>query len=124
MYANMNPILAKTFGGLSKQYYFRQLFFAVLMSAFFIAIGFRQKDGSIAIGAILMLFVSTFLYPYSRFVYESIIEFIIGNNTFFVNAIFMMFVKIFTMLVCFMLAIFIAPVGLLYLYFRNSANGS
>lgn len=83
---------------------------------------FGEKDGGIAFGAILILIANTFLYPYSRFVYESIVDFIIGNNTFFANAIFMMFVKMTTMLLCFLLAIIIAPIGLLYLYFYHSRN--
>ena len=118
----MNPILTKTFGGLSKQYYFRQFFFAVLICACFMSASFREKEGSIAFGIILTLIVNTFLYPYSRFVYESIVDFIVGNNTLFVNAIFMMFVKMATMLLCFLLAIIIAPIGLLYLYFYHSRN--
>lgn len=120
----MNPILAKSFGGLSRQYYFRQLFFAILMGAFFISVGFRQRDGGVAVGATLIVIVNTILYPYSRFVYESIVEFIIGNNTFFVNAIFMLLVKMVTMLACYMLAVFIAPVGLLYLYFYHGRSDS
>ncbi len=78
-----------------------------------------------SVGLILFTVVSTILYPYSRFVYESIVGFIMGQNVFFVNAIFMLTVKFMTMTICWAFSIFIAPAGLAYLYFHHSkANQS
>jgi hypothetical protein len=68
--------------------------------------------------------VSTLLYPYARFVYESVVGFIMGENVFFVNALLMLGAKIITMFVCWFLAIFIAPLGLLYLYWYHSRQPS
>ena len=118
----MHPVLAKTFGGLPPQYYFRQLLFGVAFATFFF---FMPKHGlqSSQIGMAIFVVISTFLYPYSRFVYESIVNFIVGENVFFVNAFVMLFVKLLTMALCFSFAIFIAPVGLAYLYYRNSKAG-
>ncbi|ABE53889.1 conserved hypothetical protein [Shewanella denitrificans OS217] len=79
-----------------------------------------QGEGPIQYGFIGLLIANTLLYPYSRFVYENVVGFILGRQVFFVNAIFMLVVKLFTMALCWCLAIFIAPIGLLYLYFRNS----
>ncbi|MNG09819.1 hypothetical protein D3C84_932550 [compost metagenome] len=42
-----------------------------------------------------------------------------GDNLFFVNALVMLMVKLFTMFLCWAFAIFVAPVGLLYLYFHH-----
>ena len=47
-----------------------------------------------------------------------------GGNVFFVNAILMLMVKGFTMAMCWSFAIFIAPVGLAYLYWHNSRQVS
>jgi len=119
----MHPIIAKTFGGLSTQYYFRQFFFGALFFAlmFFIM---SKSPNPIQISLVIFMAISTFLYPYSRFVYESIVNFIMGENVFFVNAIFMLFTKLFTMLICWAFAIFIAPIGLAYLYYHHSkVNG-
>ena len=70
---------------------------------------------------IMILFViNTLLYPYSRFVYETVMGFLMGDNVFFGSAFVMMGVKFFTMLLCWMFAIFIAPVGFLYLYFHHT----
>jgi F0F1-type ATP synthase assembly protein I len=69
---------------------------------------------------VLMMVVNTLLYPYSRFVYESVVNFIMGENVFFVNAILLLAVKIASMLFCWLCAIFVAPVGLAYLYYHHS----
>ena len=116
----MHPILQRSFGGLSKPYYFRQLFFASLFVAFFMFMATRSPH-PVPIGFVLVMALNAVLYPYSRFVYESITGFILGNNVFFVNAIFLLIVKLFTMALCFAFAIFIAPMGLIYLYFRNGS---
>lgn len=115
----MHTVIAKTFGGLSPQYYFRQFLFGLIFPAF---VFFMTTQGPhpISISMISLLVVNTFLYPYSRFVYEGITSFIMGQNVFWVNAFFLLFVKALTMALCWSLAIFIAPVGLAYLYYRHS----
>lgn len=113
----MHPIIVKTFGGLSKAYYFRQFVFGLIFPALFILI-----LPNINFSVIAVLLVNTLLYPYSRFVYESIIDFIIGNNTFVINAAVMLFVKLSTMALCWALAIFVAPLGLAYLYYHHSKD--
>lgn len=115
----MQEIIKKTFGGLSAQYYLRQLFFGGLLGALIIYLainGNRPLDFSF----LALIALNTFLYPYSRFVYESIINFIMGGNVFVVNAILMLIVKVFTMTICWSFAIFIAPIGLAYLYYHHS----
>lgn len=116
---SMHPAIAKTFGGLSAQYYIRHFVFGLAFPAF---IYFMTKQGAhpIQIGMIALLVVNTLLYPYSRFVYESVVEYIVGENMFIVNAVAMLFVKSLTMLLCWVFAIFIAPIGLAYLYFHHS----
>lgn len=115
----MHPVLSKTFGGLSRANYFRQLFFALLFAALFFFM-FQRNPAGTPVGMYVFVAVSTLLYPYSRFVYESIVGFVLGDNVFYVNTILMLIVKYFTMGLCFAFAIFIAPVGLAYLYYHHS----
>jgi len=115
----MHPVIAKTFGGLSRQYYFRQFIFGLIFPAFFLFI-VSKGPNPIPLALIVMVVINTLLYPYSRFVYEGIMRFIMGENVFWVNAIFMLFVKAMTMALCWSFAIFIAPVGLAYLYYHHS----
>jgi len=123
----MNQIMQKTLGGLSKQYYFRQFFFGCLFLAFFIWIsmlappeGTDPTSGGMHVSTMALFVVNSLLYPYSRFVYETVIDFIIGDNVFFGSAVVMMMAKFFTMFLCWVLAIFIAPIGFLYLYFHHT----
>jgi len=115
----MQNFIRMTFGGLSKQYFFRQLFFGSFFFAMIIWVQVMNPQ-QIKYDLIVVSAICTLLYPYSRFVYERIIGFIVGENVFFVAAPFMLFVKLFTMLLCWAFAIFVAPVGLVYLYFHHS----
>lgn len=119
----MRQFFAMTFGGLTPSYYARHLFFGALFAAFFIYMKSRSPIG-IDFATASLSVVSTLLYPYSRFVYESVLGFIMGRNVFFVNALLMLAAKVFTMFLCWFLAIFIAPLGLLYLYWFHSREPS
>lgn len=121
----MHPVIAKTLGGLSRPYYIRQFLFGLIFPALVLfALTHGTKAPPVPFGTYAFLAVNTLLYPYSRFVYESIVGYILGNNVFFVNAAFMLFVKLMTMAICWCFAIFIAPVGLLYLYIHHSRNST
>lgn len=115
----MHPVIQKTLGGLSPKYYFRQMFFSFIIGALVFAL-FNNSGNMNQTGLWFVAGLNLLLYPYSRFVYESIAGFILGENTFFVNAIFLLISKIVTMLFCWWLAVFIAPIGLVYLYFHHS----
>ena len=116
----MNEILRKTFGGLSKEYYIRNFIFGLIFPA--ILLWVQLSHGHLNPWVLVICVLNTPLYPYSRFVYESIIEFIMGKNIFLFAAPLMLIAKLFTMLLCWNFAIFIAPIGLLYLYYYHSKN--
>jgi len=83
-----------------------------------------NNNQSINYGSVIFAVVNTLLYPYSRWVYENVIGYIMGNNVFFVNAVLMLIVKIITIVACWSFAMFVAPIGLVYLFFRNSPKNS
>lgn len=117
----MHPVVQKTFGGLSPQYYFRHLLFGFAMGTL---VFFMSTKGDRPIQVVLLFFtiVSTALYPYSRYVYESVIDFVVGNNIFFVNAILVLFWKSITMFLCWFFALIVAPIGLAFLYYQHSRS--
>ncbi|WP_198087021.1 hypothetical protein [Variovorax sp. E3] len=115
----MPPLLAKTLGGLSPAYYFRQFVFGLCFAVFILFMASRSPQ-AMPIGMVFFLVVNTLLYPYARFAYEGVVNFLLGENRFYVNAILLLFVKLLTMLLCWAFAIFIAPVGLIYLYVHHS----
>lgn len=112
--------IKKTFGGLSASYYLRHLFFGAIFTTLYVILFYSMGDKRVL--TYIVLVGNTFLYPYSRFVYESIVGFIFGKNVFFVNVIFLLVAKFMTMLICWSFAVFIAPVGILYLYFYHTKN--
>ncbi|MCD5996488.1 hypothetical protein KDX38_23140 [Pseudomonas sp. CDFA 602] len=119
----MQSFFAKTFGGLDASYYGRHFVFGVLISAFMLwtvskrPLGLYEYPGDIA-----LVVVNTLLYPYARFVYESVVEFIMGRNVFFMNAFLMLGIKVMTMTMCWVTSIIIAPIGLAYLYWHHSRS--
>lgn len=74
----MRDFFNKTFKGLNPSYYFRHLIFGIVISVLVSNI----LKGEYSFG-IIILTINALLYPYSRFVYESIIGFVMGNNVFF-----------------------------------------
>lgn len=119
----MHPVIAKTFGGLTTRYYIRQFLFGFAVTAFVTFMSFKSPHPA-QFGVVALIVVNTFLYPYSRFAYESVVGFIMGSNLFFLNAFVMLFVKGLTILLCWVFAVFIAPIGLLYLYVHHSRASS
>lgn len=119
----LDDVLKKTLGGLSKPYYFRHLFFAVLLASGYMFFQVSaEKPAPMYIMALMV--INTLLYPYSRFVYESVVGFVMGQNLFIVNAFVLLLTKLFTMIACWAGAVFIAPLGLLYLYYHHSKPAS
>ncbi|WP_118776128.1 hypothetical protein [Haemophilus haemolyticus] len=116
--------LSKTLGGLSRAYYTRQFLFGLIFFISIVAISYNgynyTGNTSILVKNVILGLICLLLYPYSRFVYESIIEYILGDNVFFVNVPLMLVTKLITMAICFVFSIFIAPIGLIYLYFYHS----
>jgi hypothetical protein len=117
----MKKIFSKTFLGLSKRFLIRQYFFSILIAIIFFQV--QKLHDAIHDGLYGMLVgINTLLYPYSRFVYEGLMDFLIGNNEFTISGIIFLFFKLITITLCWIFAIIIAPIGLLFLYYYNSRN--
>ncbi len=117
---NTKAIFEKTFGGLSREYYFREFIFGLIFVILFFYPYYVKGMTIPPIGVILIAILSQIFYPYSRFVYHSMMDFIFGNNMFVVNAFLMLILKFLIMMICWFFAIFIAPIGLLYLYYHHT----
>lgn len=114
----MNKMIAMAFGGLNKPYYMRQLVFGIILGLVYAA--GKWRTDSLDLVELLVAIISTLLYPYSRFVYESVVGFFLGRNVLVTSGLIMMLLKVWIMIACWFLAIFIAPVGLAYLYWHHS----
>lgn len=121
----MNNFFRKTLGGLSKEYYIRQLFFGILLLTpmflpYWMGPPELKNEGSPPWNVILISLINLPLYPYSRFIYETAVNYILGDNMFILPAPILLFAKLMTMVMCFYLAIFIAPIGLAFLYYHHT----
>lgn len=114
-------ILRKTLGGLSLSYYLRNLFFGAIFAGLMIALLLVEPNAN-SYPTLGYLIICVFLYPYSRFVYDQIIGFIMGDNVFIMNILFVFFIKLITISLCLLFAPIIAPLGLMYLYFYHTKN--
>jgi len=118
----MSPFIEKTLGGLTLGAYIRHIILISPIIAFEIFILFGSGMGY-SIGSFFMviyMLLSTLLYPYARFAYESVVGYIMGDTIIIESFLAMLLTKIFTMLLCWLFAIFIAPIGLLCLYYYNT----
>jgi hypothetical protein len=112
--------ISKTFGGLTASYLVRQYIFGIILGGLFI---YLRLSAKIDIPFIIFAVISTILYPYSRFVYESIVDFIFGDNIIVFTGtlmLIMLLVKFVIIVACWSFSIFIAPFGLLFLYFYHT----
>lgn len=116
----MQSIFYRTFGGLSRQQYLRHLFFGFIVFAI-LFLPALSSDRSVPTPALFFGVICTFLYPYSRFVYERIMHFIIGDNRICGSVLVVGIAKLLTIGMCWAFAMFVAPIGLLWLYFDNKA---
>ena len=117
----MKDFISKTLGGLDRAYFFRHLFFGLCITAL-MSWGVYSSSNPHNVMNIFCFILMGLLYPYSRFVYESIMNFILGENSFFVNAILLLLTKAITMFICWMFSIFIAPIGMICLYIYHTKN--
>lgn len=116
----MKSVFWKTFGGLSASYYLRHFAFGLMFPAF-LHFSLRHNPGPPApLLVYLLVITNMLLYPYARFVYEGVVSFILGKNLFFINMWVMLLARLLTMFTCWLFAMFIAPLGLVYLYVYHS----
>ncbi len=120
----MRNIFSKTFGGLNAYYYFRHFFFGLVFASFMIVMVSTNKNSSamsiFETKALLIVIFNTALYPYAHLVFEKITNFILGENEIWTGLLIVITMKVLWTSVLWMLAIFLAPIGLIYLYFLNS----
>jgi hypothetical protein len=108
---------------LSRQYYIRNFLFGLIFPSI-LYMGYSNGDLSAEAPPVFLAvlttlsIISTILYPYSRFLYETFIAYFTGNNTFYGNAFVVLFCKFFTMALCWAFAIIIAPFSLIYLHLK------
>ena len=114
-------MFSRTLCGLTGSYFFRQLFFGMIIAAGSLVDqhstkGLRFNDIQ------PFTIIATLLYPYSRFLYEEIIGILLGSNVFIMPALIMLPAKYFTMGMCWILSIGLAPIAWIYLFCYHASR--
>ncbi len=126
----MLHIFENTLLGLNCKYYFRNLLIASLFAGLVWYLtqyaGSHSTAGEIPDMYIIMnniyLILSTFLYPYAKYTYDSLWEFIFNDSVWAFGGLLLLIVLYFKLIirtVLFVFAILLAPIGWLMLYFAN-----
>lgn len=123
----ISDIFNRAFCGLRKHYFFRNLViglaFSVLMWLLinnFEAKATLQKPFWDIFFVKAFFLLSGLLYPYAKFLYDYIWEFIIGDATYIYSInIFTIWFKLIFRIMCWGFAWILAPIGLIILYFKN-----
>jgi hypothetical protein len=111
----MKNFITTIFGSLNPSYLVRQYVYGgILVTLFFFASGRNIPSSMWA-----FILISLVLYPFSMFVYDSIVGMLMGDNVFFVNVFLSMIFSFIKIIIMFSLSILIAPLGILYLYLTN-----
>ncbi len=100
---------------LIRAYIIGAIFFLLMAS---VSLSAQAKNGT-PYGAITFAALSTVLFPFAKLVWDELRDLAIGNNMIFMNAILLFMLKWFVNAFLWTFAIFVAPLGVLYLWFRT-----
>ncbi|HHF2906887.1 TPA: hypothetical protein ACPJZ5_004752 [Vibrio diabolicus] len=115
----MKKAILNAFSGLDKSYLTKQYIIGILVCVVYVFI-VRKYGQGLGLYTLLSFAINTLLYPYSRYLFESLIKFLFGNTRFDKSSGVLMVLKLLSVVFCWSTALFIAPFGLLYIHFRGS----
>ncbi|MGL0936135.1 hypothetical protein ACSTEA_22540 [Vibrio vulnificus] len=114
----MKQAILSAFGGLDKSYLIKQYAIGILVCVIY-ALIVRKYGQGFGLYAVVTFSLNTLLYPYSRYLFESLVKFVFGNTRFDKGAGILIAIKLLSIVFCWSAALFIAPFGLLYIHFRG-----
>ncbi|WP_274661719.1 hypothetical protein [Enterococcus lactis] len=103
------------FTSLHPAYLIRQYIFSGVVTAVF----YIASENTAPASFYVFLGISFVLYPFAMFVYDSIVSLIMGENVWFTSGLFAILWGFFKILLIYFLSVFIAPIGILILYFTH-----
>lgn len=105
---------------MTKAYYVHQFIFGAVIAVALLWLPLGTNN-EVTVGFALWLTVNTVVYPYLRFVYETVTDFILGDNVFILPTVILLPWKLVTMFLCLAMAIFVARVRLagIYIYLTS-----
>lgn len=123
----MKDILRKSFGGIDRSYYIRNVFRAYFFMSLIMGLSVAMAPALARPTTLVMVLVFPLLYPYGRFVVDSVLETLFGTSSSTIVVlhpiwmVIMFGLKAMWFNMVLFLTPLIAPVGLTWLYFHHTA---
>lgn len=115
--------IAKMLGGIEQSYLIRAYLIGCVYAALvmFMVFGSGETTSSTREpwGFVFFAVVNTALFPFAKLVWDQMRNLVLGNNVVWMNAFFLLIAKWIINGMIWTMAIFVAPLGLLYLWFRT-----
>lgn len=123
----MLSLISMTFGGLRRDYFFRNLFIGSVFGVLtWLIIDMLEAKASVAkpLHEIVIMkgyvIFSSLLYPYAKFLYDYFWELLLGDRVYAYSInIFTVWFILVARLMCWFFAWALTPFGLIILYFKN-----
>lgn len=113
------------FGSVKTSYLLKHYAFAFVLVVAILYSTFSQGFNNVInnFGLLIIVIISFVLYPFAMYVYNSLVQTILGDKTYFKEGALHFLLRILWIIVrgciIFALTIFIAPLGMLYLWIKN-----
>ncbi len=107
----MKQAILSAFRGLDKSYLVKQYTTGILVCVIY-ALIVRKYGQGLGLYTLLAFSINTLLYPYSRYLFESLVRFVFGHTRFDTGSGILIALKLLSIVFCWSSALFIAPFGL------------
>lgn len=110
--------------GLSRSYYWESFIKGAIVPVILVAIYIYAGKSSLSqilqfsLGWLVLLI----FYPFSKFVYDTLMNFLMGNTIFITNVVLLFLWRYFVYAILLCFSIFIAPIGWIILFFLNKSE--
>lgn len=119
----MNKFLGffkKMFLGVNTQYLVKSYIISIVLTTFFVYMKSTESSTSAAsFGAITYVLIACVLFPFATIVWDDLINTIMSGNFIILPLPIMLIWKFVKVLTLFLFSPFIAPFGMIYVYFSN-----
>jgi hypothetical protein len=115
--------LTKIFSGVKLPYLIRAY---ILSAVIFLLLRYVASQGALADDGGFLIFniLSLILFPYAKLVWDEMKALLMGDNIFILPLFLMLFAKLFINLMLWGFAVLIAPLGILWVWYRSGGRQS
>ncbi|WP_055735281.1 MULTISPECIES: hypothetical protein [Bacillaceae] len=107
----------KMINGMDRRYLIKSYIFGALIFSMFLYV--LMLTGDFHFIVFLFFLLNFFLFPFATVVWDDLIDLLLSGNQLLLPLLFVIPWKMFKMIILYMFAIVIAPIGLIYIYISN-----